>query len=71
MSQWDDYLARQSEANIIEPDHPCRKCSHRFDQHGEFICLWRDGEDFCLCGGFEMAELSDLRDEEEDRRDEQ
>jgi len=59
MSMHDDYLARQSEANIIEPDHPCRNCGASNWAHQELSDT--------ACSKFEPMTLSDLRDEEEDR----
>jgi DNA-directed RNA polymerase subunit RPC12/RpoP len=70
MSQSDDYLDRQSEANVIQPDDlaetTCPDCGDMFDSvpGTEVECP--------KCGARFMFDLklSDLGDEEEDRRDE-
>jgi len=76
MSSWDDYIDRQSQANIIDPEHPCAVCTHRLSSHaGQGRCAEEVevghglGMTRCSCKHFEPMTEADLR-EDQDEQDE-
>jgi hypothetical protein len=55
MTYDDEQVERQQPAE----DRPCRHCGHTESCH-EGTCYWRDGEDFCLCLGYEPVDAESI-----------
>lgn len=60
MTAHDDYQVERMQP----PEMPPCRCGHAFHLHEEFMCRWRDGEDFCLCGEYRPTDAEDLRQDE-------
>jgi len=66
----DEELESRANADVLEPDHPCRNCGHEQDAHGIFEnhpqCFMDEfGGYACPCPCFEPATRDDLEEESE------
>ena len=60
----DEELEMRANGTVIQPDHPCRNCGRRFDEHLTLLNA-RFAESYCCgCPCFEPADAEDFRDEE-------